>query len=48
MNRGAVAERNNRDSHGDNAKENKESSRKKKKEKVGGEEVKMGEGRNKR
>ena len=39
MNRGAVAERNNRDSHGDNAKENKESSRKKKKEKVGGEEV---------
>ncbi|KAK2161914.1 hypothetical protein NP493_1551g00045 [Ridgeia piscesae] len=38
MNRGAVAERNNRDSHGDNAKENKESSRKKKKEKDSGED----------
>ena len=34
MNRGAAAERNNRDSHGDNVKENKETSRKKKKDKV--------------
>ena len=36
MNRGAAAERNNRDSHGDNVKENKETTRKKKKDKVGG------------